>query len=336
MQIRIATRKSPLALAQTRAVAGMLRRVDPELDIVEVPLSTEGDERLQAPLASSGGKGLFVKEIEAALMDGRAELAVHSLKDVPNELAPGMEIVCIPKREDPRDVFVSRQETDVMELRAGSHIGTSSLRRACQLFAQRNDLSYGALRGNVGTRLGKLERGEFAAIVLASAGLARLGLEDELHRRGLLATPISVERMLPAVGQAALAIEARADDARLRGLLGRLDDHETRVAVSAERAFLKAIQGNCTTPVAGHARFESPMFVLEGAVFSLDGAHAVRTARSMMCTDPQYLTQDSAAALGKALADEVLQAGGDTLLEASRSESNPYRFLYPAMKQPVK
>lgn len=326
--VRIATRKSPLALAQTRNVGAMLKTHHPDLEIVEVPLSTEGDEKLAEPLAKSGGKGLFVTEVEAALLDGRADLAVHSMKDVPNDLAPGMSILCMPKREDPRDVFVSRGEQDFMELSAGQRLGTSSLRRACQVYGQRRDLAFHVLRGNVGTRLSKLESGAYHGIVLAQAGLLRLDLHGELRARGMVATPISIETMLPAVGQAALAIEGATQNGWLKSLLAPLEHYETRVAVATERAFLRALQGNCTTPIAAHARFEEHNFVLEGAVFALDGSHLVRSARTRTCTNPQHLSLDAAAALGTQLAEDVINGGAADLLEMSRKAEDPYAWLY--------
>ncbi len=327
MKIRIATRKSPLALAQTRFVATYLRTQDESIEVEEVALSTVGDEKLDEPLAKSGGKGLFVHEVEAALLDGRADLAVHSLKDVPNELAPGMCILAIPEREDARDVFVSAIESDVMALRAGSCIGTSSLRRACQLYAHRNDVAFRMLRGNVGTRLLKLKRAEYDGIILAYAGLKRLGLDEDLRREGLFVTPIASEWMLPAVGQAALAIEG-ADRPELRLVLKHFDHRITRTCVAAERAFLRAMGGNCTTPIAANARFEGPMFVMDGAVFGLDGKQAFRRSVMQPCRTPAHLSSEGATAIGTRLAEELLQAGAGALVAMSANEADPYRWLY--------
>ncbi len=265
MKIRIATRSSKLALTQMRAFAATFRALDPAIEIEEVPLVTEGDRVLDRPLAAIGGKGLFVSEVEAALVDGRADIAVHSLKDVPTALADGLVLACIPEREDPRDALVTIEGLELDAIPPGSKIGTSSLRRHCQLRARRPDLAFASLRGNVDTRLKRLEEGKFAGIVLALAGLRRLGL----HERPLWVVPIDVS--IPAIGQGALAIEARKDDAKVRALLAKLEHEPTRLAIEAERAFLAKLEGSCRTPLAAHASFSEGRFTIEAMVGSIDG-----------------------------------------------------------------
>ncbi|GAB2572831.1 hydroxymethylbilane synthase [Dyella jejuensis] len=241
--LRIATRKSALALWQAEHVAGLLRAAHPGLRVELVPLSTRGDEILDKPLASVGGKGLFLKELEVAMLEGRAELAVHSLKDVPAELEPGFTLPAMLPRADAADAFVSNDHAGLATLPHGARVGTSSLRRQAQLRAMRPDLTLLDLRGNVGTRLQKLDAGHYDAIVLACAGLERLGLHDRIRAR------LSAPSWLPAPGQAAIAIEACADHAAILELLAVLDDAETRQAVTAERAMNHALGGSCTVPV---------------------------------------------------------------------------------------
>lgn len=241
--LRIATRKSALALWQAEHVAALLRAAHPGLAVELVPLSTRGDEILDRPLATIGGKGLFLKELEVAMLEGRADLAVHSLKDVPAELEPGFALPAILPRADAADAFVSNQHADLAALPLGAKVGTSSLRRQAQLRALRPDLELLDLRGNVGTRLAKLDAGHYDAIVLACAGLERLGLAGRIRSR--LAAP----DWLPAPGQAAIAVEARADQPATLALLAVLDDADTRLEVSAERAMNQTLGGSCTVPV---------------------------------------------------------------------------------------
>jgi hydroxymethylbilane synthase len=241
--LRIATRKSALALWQAEHVAGLLRAAHPGLHVELVPLSTRGDEILDKPLATIGGKGLFLKELEVAMLEGRADLAVHSLKDVPAELEPGFTLPAILPRADAADAFVSNDYADLAALPQGARVGTSSLRRQAQLRAVRSDLELLDLRGNVGTRLQKLDAGHYHAILLACAGLERLGLHDRIRSR--LAAP----EWLPAPGQAAIAIEARIDQPDVLETLAVLDDADTRLAVTAERAMNHALGGSCTVPV---------------------------------------------------------------------------------------
>ncbi len=243
-KLRLATRRSKLALAQARAYAKTLMAANPGLEIEELHVVTSGDKIQDRPLQEVGGKGLFIKEIEEALLDGQADFAVHSIKDVPAELADSLHLAAIPPREDPRDVVVTRDNEPLASQAKGARVGTSSLRRKCMLLAVRPDLEIGPLRGNVDTRLRKLDEGQVDAIVLAMAGLRRLGLE------GRASDTLAPETMLPAVGQGALGIECRTDDENTRKILLTTDDAHTRVAVTAERAFMKAVGGSCQLPVA--------------------------------------------------------------------------------------
>jgi hydroxymethylbilane synthase len=269
-RITVATRKSPLALAQTRAFVAALEARNPGLGVTELRVTTSGDRIQDRPLAEVGGKGLFVKEIEEALLDGRADFAVHSLKDVPPALPPRLAIGCFPEREDPRDVLVSRDRQRLSDLPAGSRVGTSSLRRKLQLLAQRPDLDVFPIRGNVETRMRKIDAGDVEAVVLARAGLVRLGLEAHA------AEVFPVETMIPAVAQGALGIEHRADDALLQELLAPLSHHETKIAVLAERSVLRVVEGNCQLPVAAHALIGGDRLSLVGLLADPDGSHVRR------------------------------------------------------------
>lgn len=306
--LRIATRKSPLALWQARHVAGLLSGAQAGLEVSLVELSTEGDRFLSAPLSQVGGKGLFVKEIEAALLDGRADLAVHSLKDMTSEMPAGLLLACVPPREDPRDAFVSPGGLDFGALPQGASIGTSSLRRTCQLLERRPDLNIVPLRGNVQTRLRKTEELGLAGAVLALAGLMRLGFGDKVTRA------LEPEQSLPAVGQGVLAVQCREADAELRALLAQLEDATTRVAVTAERAFLARLEGGCSVPLAGFAVVDNGKVRLRGLIGAPDGKRVVRGERSGAPAD--------AATLGTALAEELLARGGAEILAefAKKSE----------------
>jgi hydroxymethylbilane synthase len=265
-RIIVATRKSALALAQARAFMRELGGAHPGLAIEELHVTTTGDKIVDRPLSDIGGKGLFVKEIEEAILAGRADLAIHSLKDVPPALAPGLAIGCVPKRADPRDVIVTRSGVGFEQLPAGSRIGTSSLRRAVQLRAWRSDIAIVPLRGNVDTRLRKCAEGVVDAVVLARAGLARLGLEDRITET------LTPERCIPAVGQGALGIELRASDTHVARLLAPLADLETEIAVLAERGVMRAVEGNCQTPVAAFARREAELLRLSAMLAEPDGS----------------------------------------------------------------
>lgn len=271
MTVRIATRGSELALWQAHHVRDALRARDPSLEVELLTIKTQGDKILDTPLAKIGGKGLFVKEIQEALLRGDADLAVHSMKDVPIEQTPGLHMAAISTREDPVDALCSRSGAGLDALPAGARIGTSSVRRVAQIAARRGDLVIQSLRGNVGTRLRKLDEGQFDAIVLAAAGLKRLGLADRITER--LAPPA----FLPAIGQGALGIETRADDPATTELVrAALDDPDDGRRVRAERAFLTRLHGGCQTPIAAHATLAGDELELDGLVASLDGATILR------------------------------------------------------------
>lgn len=320
MKLRIATRRSKLALTQTGWVADRLKELSPGLEVELETVVTVGDRVQDVSLAQIGGKGLFVSEVEQAVLEGRADLAVHSLKDVPAELAEGLCLASVPAREDPRDVLVTREGEALDDLVAGARIGTNSLRRTLQLRAQRNDLEYAMLRGNVDTRLGKLEAGDYDAIVLAYAGLRRLGLAD----RPLFPLPITVS--VPAVGQGALAIEAREDDASTLALLHKLQDPVTRCCVEAERAFLVALGGDCSTPLAGHARYEPEKSCLrfDGLVASAAGEGMVRSGGAAY-VEPADFPLGQARALGREIADKLLEQGADRFIAEAKAQAEATR-----------
>jgi hydroxymethylbilane synthase len=298
--VRIGTRGSKLALTQTRWVQGRLQHERPDLDVQLVTITTSGDRFVDQPLSTIGGKGLFVKEIEEALVAGRIDCAVHSMKDVPNELAPGLIIAAIPPREDARDVLITRDGHGLDRLPPNARLGTSSLRRMALLRAVRADLEVMNLRGNVDTRLRKLDAGEVDAIVLAAAGLRRLGIEHP----GMVC--FDLQQFIPAIGQGALAIESRDDDTA--ALLAPLDHPHTRLAVSAERAFLLRVGGSCRTPLAAHATVNADTVELRALIASPEGTRVVRGARTG--------TAATAAAMGTDLAEELLRRGGAEILRA--------------------
>jgi hydroxymethylbilane synthase len=291
VRLTYATRRSALALAQSRAFAAALRAAHPELELVEKTVVTSGDRIQDRPLSEVGGKGLFVKEIEEALLDGSADFAVHSIKDVPAAVPERLLIACIPQREDPRDVLVAPRHGTLAALPAGARIGTSSLRRSVSLRAARTDVDIVPLRGNVDTRLRKVDGGEVDAIVLARAGLVRLGLADRATE--VLDPAVS----LPAVGQGALGIEARKGDARVLGILAALHHDETATCVAAERGVMAALEGDCKTPLAAHAVRQGETMVLAAFVAELDGTR-VRRARDER---PWPASMDEAEAFGRGL-----------------------------------
>ncbi|WP_213716359.1 hydroxymethylbilane synthase [Cedecea lapagei] len=298
--LRIATRQSPLALWQAHYVKQHLEAFHPQLTVELVPMVTRGDVLLDTPLAKVGGKGLFVKELELAMLDGRADIAVHSLKDVPVEFPEGLGLVTICERDDPRDAFVSNHYQTLDELPAGSIVGTSSLRRQCQIAEQRPDLVIRSLRGNLGTRLGKLDKGEYDAIILAVAGLNRLEMQDRIR----YALPPEVS--LPAVGQGAVGIECRLDDERTRALLAPLNHHETAVRVSAERAMNMRLEGGCQVPIGSYAELKDNELWLRALVGAPDGSIMVRGERRGKPED--------AVAMGVSLAEELLNNGAREIL----------------------
>jgi len=304
--IRIATRRSPLAKWQANHVAGLLRSNEPGLEVRLHELVTRGDRILEVPLAEVGGKGLFVKEIEDALLAGDAEVAVHSMKDLPAALAGGLVIGAVPEREDPRDALCSPRWRTLDRLPREARVGTSSLRRGAQLKALRPDLRLEVVRGNVETRLRKAS-GELDAVVLAYAGLRRLGLAE--HATQVL----SPEEMLPAVAQGALALEARASDAATLGRLSRLEHPETRTRIEAERGFLARIEGGCQVPIAGHAVVEGGAVRMRALVASLDGARIIRGERTGPATE--------ARAIGVALAEDLLSRGAAAILKEAEGKA---------------
>ncbi len=305
--IRIATRQSPLALWQAHYVQDRLMAAHPGLRVELVPMVTKGDVLLDTPLSKVGGKGLFVKELELAMLENRADLAVHSMKDVPVAFPEGLGLVTICEREDPRDAFVSDKYQDLDALPAGAIVGTSSLRRQCQISAQRPDLVIRSLRGNVGTRLSKLDAGEYDAIILAAAGLKRLGLESRI--RSTLAAEVS----LPAVGQGAVGIECRLDDKPLIELLQALSHADTDSCVRAERAMNTRLEGGCQVPIGSYAVLEGDQLWLRGLVGTPDGAQVIHAERRGH--------RDHAEQLGISLADELLARGaGDILREVYQGQ----------------
>ena len=306
-ELVIGTRGSPLAVAQSEWVAGALRGAAGGCAVRLQQIRTTGDRLAGMPLAEVGGKGLFVKEIEEALLAGRVDLAVHSLKDVPAELPAGLVLAAFPEREDPRDVLVSRTGAGLDALPEGAVVGTGSLRRQAQLLDGRPDLKVVPIRGNVDTRLRKLDAGEMDAIVLAAAGLRRLGL------MGRVTEFLATDRLIPAIGQGALALEVRERDlAGEPGAAARTLDHgPTRAAVSAERAFLRRLGGDCKTPVAAHAEIAGGRIALRAALASPDGTRVVRGQAAARLSDAEDL--------GRTLAEEILARGGRAILDALAS-----------------
>ena len=300
--LKIATRQSPLVLWQAEHIRSRLNQLYPDLTVELVKFVTQGDKILDTPLAKIGGKGLFVKELEAALLDGRADLAVHSMKDVPMHLPDGLSLAVICEREDPFDAFVSNQYQHFNELPQGAKVGTSSLRRKCQILQQRPDLEIIDLRGNVGTRLSKLDEGLYDAIILASAGLKRLGLADRIRHS------LSAEISLPAVGQGALGLECRSNDSALLKLIEPLQHQETSNCVRAERAFNAYLEGGCQVPIAGYATLRNDQIQIEGRVGSVDGKVILKAQRVGAI--------EQAEQLGEQLAQDLLAQGAGDLLKA--------------------
>jgi len=301
--LRIATRKSPLALWQSEHVAALLRAAHPGLEVALVPMSTRGDEVLDRSLAAIGGKGLFLKELELAMLRGEADCAVHSLKDVPMELDAPFALPAILARADHADAFVSGKYASLDDLPQGAKVGTSSLRRQAQLRARRPDLQLLDLRGNVNTRLAKLDAGDYDAIVLACAGLQRLGFEDRIRSR------LEAPDWLPAPAQGAIAVESRAGDAEVAKLFAALDDLPTRMCVEAERAMNRALHGSCHVPVAALARLEGEGMRLHGLVGSARDGRVVRSELSLSLGSPEVL--------GQRVARDLLDNGaGELLAEA--------------------
>ncbi|MGZ5055951.1 MAG: hydroxymethylbilane synthase [Methylobacter sp.] len=300
--IRIATRRSPLALWQAEHVAERLERTFPGCRAELVKMTTQGDKILDAPLAKIGGKGLFVKELEQGMLEGLADIAVHSMKDVPVEFPDGLHLAAILTREDPRDAFVSNHYATLHDLPANARIGTSSLRRQCQIKELYPDAEILSLRGNVNTRLSKLDAGEFDAVILASAGLKRLGMGDRITE--CLDSGVS----LPASGQGAIGIECRSDDTEINAMLSALHDSETGLCVTAERAMNARLNGGCQVPIAGFAQLQDEQLFMRGLVGSPDGSVIYRAERKGGL--------DGAEAIGRMVAEDLLAQGADKILQA--------------------
>ncbi len=304
--VRIATRKSALALWQAEYVKAELINAHPGLQVELVPMSTQGDKILDTPLAKVGGKGLFIKELEVAMMEGRADIAVHSMKDVPVEFPEGFGLHAICVRENPLDAFVSNAYASLDELPKGCVVGTSSLRRQCQLKHRRPDLVIKDLRGNVNTRLAKLDAGEYDAIILAAAGLIRLEMAERIR------STITPEDSLPAVGQGAVGIECRDDDAELIALLAPLNHAETEIRVRAERAMNARLEGGCQVPIGSFAELDGDNLTIRGLVGATDGSNIIHARASGAAKDAHNL--------GIQVAEDLLAQGADALLKAAYGE----------------
>ena len=302
--IRIATRQSKLALWQAEHVAAQLRAAHQGLQVELIKITTQGDRILDRSLAEIGGKGLFIKELEVALAERRADIAVHSMKDVPSDLPAGMTLAAMLPRADARDAFVSARFADLQSLPRGARLGTSSLRRQSQLKQLRDDIDIVPLRGNVDTRLRKLDAGEFDAIILAGAGLIRLGLGARITQF------LPIEHSLPAVGQGIIGIECRDDDAHSIDCVRALHDEAAQYCIAAERAYAQRLEGSCQSPIAGYAQLSDGVLRVQGLIASLDGRQVFRDSMSGPARD--------AANLGRALAERMLFAGADKLLQELR------------------
>lgn len=300
MKIRIATRKSPLALWQANFVKQQLETFHPSLVVELVPMVTQGDVLLESPLSKIGGKGLFVKQLEQAIMNGQADIAVHSIKDIPAVFPQGLTLSTVCQRDEMRDALISNQYQHLDELPHGAVVGTSSLRRQCQLRARYPHLQIKDLRGNVGTRLTKLDNQEYDAIILAAVGLKRLGLQNRIKQY------IDTALILPAVGQGAIGIESRADDKTLSELLAPLEDKNSRICIEAERAMNLALQGGCQVPIACLSQLENDSLTLRGLVGRIDGSEMIKAEITGHSTQ--------AEALGRQLADNLLAQGAKAIL----------------------
>ncbi len=309
-RIRIATRESPLALWQSEFVAAELQRLHPGLQAELVSMTTQGDQLLDSPLAKIGGKGLFVKELEVALLEHRADIAVHSMKDVPMHFPHGLGLFAILAGHDPRDAFVSNHYAQLADLPEGAVVGTSSLRRETQIRAQFPHLKIAMLRGNIQSRIAKLDRGDYDAIILAAAGLKRMGLDERIRQA------LSPEQSLPSVGQGALGIEARSDDAAIHALIAPLIDIATQIRVRCERAFNTRLNGGCQVPIGGHAVLQANNQIwLRGMVGRPDGTEMLHDEITGALSD--------AEALGRTLAERMLAAGADRILESVGIHATP-------------
>jgi len=298
--IKIGTRGSRLALSQSEWVKREIAALHPDVRVELIRIKTKGDRILDSPLSKIGGKGIFVKEIEDALLKKDVDLAVHSIKDVPTDLPDGLHLPIFPKREDPRDAFISVEYNSLEDLPRGATIGTGSLRRSAQLLHIRPDLAVISLRGNVDTRMRRVESGDLQAIILAAAGLKRLGLSPKVFQI------LPVDKFLPAIGQGALGLEIRQDDDRIIDIIGFLNHESTEMSVKAERAFLKRLEGGCQVPIAGYGRVEGEDIILNGMVAELDGSRIIM--------DEVKGPKDRPEDIGINLAERLLSAGADKIL----------------------
>ncbi len=301
-RLRIATRKSPLALWQAEHVADRLRTLHPGLEVELVGMSTQGDKILDTPLAKIGGKGLFVKELEQGMMAGSADIAVHSMKDVPVTLPEGFHLAAILERHDPRDAFVSNHFASIDQLPLGARLGTASLRRQAQVAQYRPDLKILTLRGNINTRMAKLDADQYDAIILAASGLKRMGFDQRIR------SCLSPEQSLPAIGQGALGIECRSDDERINRLIAPLNHAESAITVRAERAMNHRLNGGCQVPIAGFAELDGEGLRMRGLVAEVDGSEVIRAERRDR--------PENAELLGLALAEELLAKGAGRILQS--------------------
>ncbi|HNP62009.1 MAG TPA: hydroxymethylbilane synthase [Nitrospirales bacterium] len=297
----VGTRGSQLAIWQAEWVQRQLKALAPDISVILKRIQTSGDKIQDVPLAKIGGKGLFVKEIEEALLRQDIDLAVHSMKDVPSELPEGLEIVCVPEREDPRDALIAHEGHILATLPVGARVGTSSLRRQAQLLHARPDLEIAMLRGNVDTRLRKVREGHYDAIILAASGLKRLGWDQEVTEY------LSVDVSVPAIGQGSLGLEGRKDDIWVRDLVGQFEHRSTRIAVTAERALLAGLEGGCQVPIAGYATIHGDTLTLVGLVASLDGKRYIRQVLSG--------PNGEAASIGTRVAEQLLDGGAKPILQ---------------------
>ena len=299
--IRIATRKSPLAMWQAEHVQAALVAAHPGLQVELLGMTTRGDKILDTPLAKIGGKGLFVKELEVGMLEGTADIAVHSMKDVPVEFPEGLHLAVILEREDPRDAFVCNDYDSIEELPQGARLGTASLRRQCQISTYRPDLEILPLRGNVNTRLAKLDSGEYDAIILAAAGLKRLGFDQRIR------VALTPQQSLPAIGQGAIGIECRSDDERVHALLEPLHHEQTAICVAAERAMNERLNGGCQVPIAGYATLDGDKLSMSGLVGEPDGSRIIH--------EQLIGGVEDAAAIGARIAESLLDQGANEILQ---------------------
>jgi hydroxymethylbilane synthase len=305
--IKIGTRGSKLALTQSSLIKKIIENKHSDIGVELVIIKTKGDKIIDSPLSKIGGKGLFVKEIEDSLLDEKIDIAVHSIKDVPAELPEGLCIPFFPEREDPGDAFLSLKYKSIQDLPEGARVGTGSLRRSSQLLNMRQDIVIVPIRGNVDTRMGKLEKQELDAIILATSGLNRMGLSSEIKEK------LSPEILIPAVGQGALGLEIRENDKLCHDILGFINHGETELAVKAERAFLKRLEGGCQVPIGAFAKIKNNQILIRGMVAELDGSRIIKAEHESQCDDPDKT--------GITLAEKLLDAGADKILASVYNNS---------------